>query len=391
MADLMLTNLRQQHPGEDDSQLLLRAMHEHESQLSFIQKQKQKIHEAEAEAANAREELLSANQLPASRVFPSEEKKTATLPKPPIFGGDRIKYKVWKSKMHVKLRRDVHVIGEGDRAQVDYVCAFVEDEAAEYLQYYTNRMGDDVTIEGTWDYLDQRYHDPHREQRAMAEHDKFKQGNKPFPEFIAELDRLQSEAGIDPWPTEVKINILKTKVSNELIQLSVANVNLSATDYGAVVSYFNQLHNNLAAAKSQGAFRYDIHGHRLKDKADPKPATSAPPIVQHAAAAGRAQKDPNEMDWTSNKGAFNAGQGRRKDDRPRPPEISEAEFNSRQQRGACYNCGNTGHIAPRCFYGPPPRKGVRTFKIMTTPPEIVMLEDKDEKMKPPSHGEQSKE
>jgi hypothetical protein len=156
-----------------------------------------------------------------------------------MFERERDEYADWKNKVKAKLRRDGHIIGHGDQEQVDYMCAFLKGEAAKYMQHYVKQMGQDILVEGVWEYLDRRYEDAHRQQRARAEHDKFKQGNKPFPEFIAELDRLQSKAGIDVWDDEVKISLLKNKVSGELDQLSVANVNLSTTDYYEVVRYFH--------------------------------------------------------------------------------------------------------------------------------------------------------
>lgn len=84
-----------------------------------------------------------------------------------------------------------------DRAQVNYLAAFVGDEAVKYLQHYTDKNGADIIIKGVWTYLDVHYKDYYRVQRALAKYKRFKQDNKAFPEFIAELNRLQSEAAID--------------------------------------------------------------------------------------------------------------------------------------------------------------------------------------------------
>jgi hypothetical protein len=363
--------LRSQYPGETDEQLLARALQE-------IVSIKSKFGEP------------APRQESAPRY--AGEKKTAVLPKPPVFEGDRKEYMDWKNKMKAKLRRDGHVIGHGDQEQVDYVCAFLKGEAANYMQHYNKQMGQDIIMEGVWEHLDRRYEDVHRQQRARAEHEKFKQGNKPFPEFIAELDRLQSEAGIDMWDDEVKIGILRSKVSGELDQLSVANVNLSTTDYYAVVRYFNQLHNNLVAAKDRGSYRYDIHGNRTKEKSATKSASTLPPVVQHAATENTpAQKDQNEMEWTStSKGTFTDRNNKRQDKRPPAPQISEAEFEIRKQKNVCFNCGNPGHMSRHCYYAPP-RRSVRVNRVMTEPPTIVIHEKGNEANELPSYDEQLKE
>jgi hypothetical protein len=307
-----------------------------------------------------------------------------------VFKGERDEYVDWKNKVKTKLRRDGHIIGYGDQEQVDYVCAFLKGEAAKYLQHYVKQTGQDILVEGVWEYLDRRYEDAHRQQRARAEHDKLKQGNKPFPEFIAELDRLQSEAGIDVWEDEVKISLLKNKVSGELDQLSIANVNLSTTDYYAVVRYFHQLHNNLIAARDRGSYRYDVHGSRTV-KNTSKGSAAPPSVIQHVAAAtGPTQKDQNEMDWTStNKGAFN-DQKKKPDGRPPAPAISEAEFEIRKQKNVCFNCGNAGHLSRSCYYGRP-RRNVRVNQVLTEPPSIVVHEKGSTAAELPSYDEQLKE
>jgi len=363
--------LRSQYPRETDEQLLARALQE-------IVSIKSKLEE------------LAPRQEAASRY--TGEKRAAVLPKPPVFEGDRKEYTDWKNKMKAKLRRDGQIIGYGDQERVDYIYAFLKGEAASYMQHYTKQMGQDIMVEGVWEYLDRRYEDTHRRQRARAEHDKFKQGNKLFPEFIAELDRLQSEAGIDIWEDEVKIGILRNKVSGELDQLSVANVNLSTTDYYAVVRYFHQLHNNLVAAKDRGSYRYDVHGNRTKEKNATKNTLTSPPVVQHSAAGVTpSQKDQNEMEWTNtSKNTFAERNSKRQDKRPPAPQISEVEFELRKQKNVCFNCGNPGHLSRGCYYAPP-RRNVRVNKALTEPPAIVVHEEGNEANELPSYDEQLKE
>ena len=77
----------------------------------------------------------------------------------------------------------------------------------------------------------------------------------------------------------MKIGILRNKVSRELNQLSVANVNLSTTNYYTVIQYFHQLHNNLITTKNQGSYRYDVHGNRIKEKNTTKNTLTSPLVV----------------------------------------------------------------------------------------------------------------
>jgi len=327
----------------------------------------------------------------------AKKKKHQVLPKPPVFDGDREQYQVWKAKMVSKLEVDGDVIGQDDRACVLYVSAFLSDEAAKYLKHHTDRNGTATTIASVWEYLDARYQDVHRVQRALAEHERFKQGGKPFPEFIAELNRLQSEAAIDVWTDPVKIQIPKSKVSSELTQLAVANTSMAGvTDYSQVVSFYNQLHNNLVAAKDSGAYRYDIGGPRKDSKTAFKSFQTAPSVMQHTSVAS-ATKDGAEMDWIATNKATTGGNGNRgrsgPDKRPRPAPISEAERDLRQKKGVCFNCGNPGHLARNCYYGRPFTKdAVRVNNVMTSPPEIMVHEGSGAEAEVlPTYNEQLKE
>jgi hypothetical protein len=90
------------------------------------------------------------------------EKKSAVLPKPPVFDGNKEQFLVWKLKMKAKIRHDGATIGQEERARVDYIFAFLEGEAAIYVEHHYKKLGDSVTVDSIWKYLDERYDDPHR-------------------------------------------------------------------------------------------------------------------------------------------------------------------------------------------------------------------------------------
>jgi hypothetical protein len=364
-----IASLRATYPDENEEQLIARVL-EGYNQLDDQLKELQ-------DASRS-----SKNPQPAT---PSTTSNKAILPKPPLFGGERNEYQVWHNKVQAKLRLDAHVIGENEENQVAYIYALLEGSAAEYLSHYFKLWGQDVTVIGVWEYLDRRYEDVHRKQRAAAEHDNLKQGSKPFPEFMAELDRLQSEAGIDTWPAEVLIANLRAKVSSELKQLAVTKVGLPKDDYQAVVNYYHELYNNLIVAKDNGAFKYDVLGNRARNTTGEKPKQMAPPPLQRVRNES-AQKDPDAMDWVQT-----ASTQKREDKRPRAPPISAAELEARRKQGVCFTCGNAGHMSRQCYYAPPPRRP-QVSSVQTTKPELKWLASEEAaSSEPPTYDDQSKE
>ena len=129
---------------------------------------------------------------------PAGESRKQVLPKPDKYDGDRDTYPIWKTLMRNKIRIDGAAMNLAADTQVAYLTSFLSGKAAMYMQPHQLKVAKgEMEEEEFWNTMDARYDDTHRAKRAGIEFDHLKQGNKPFIEFISELERLSSEAGYD--------------------------------------------------------------------------------------------------------------------------------------------------------------------------------------------------
>jgi hypothetical protein len=295
------------------------------------------------------------------------------LPKPKEFAGDRTQYPVWKTTMMTKLRIDGECMGLHAGNEVAYIASFLTDQAGMYIQPHQDQIAlGQIQSREFWSFMDARYDDVHRQKRAGMEYDHLKQGNKPFTEFIAELERLSSEAGFDGYPHAVRISRLETKLCSELRQLSISGItDADMHTYEAYVQKLYSLDNRLKAAKMDGAFKYNITGTRqqtsLSPTRGPRQPPSNPPAPQNLTTQAPAV-DSSAMDWTASINSTRVD----KETRPRVKAVSRAELEARKAARACFTCGNMGHRARDCYYAPP-RKGPRINAAITSPPPIATL------------------
>jgi hypothetical protein len=368
-----LATLRQQYPTQTDETLFDFAMTQMRLQTEEADKEteelRKRLHQVEGLAASSAS--TERHVAPLSPSQNSKQNGSLKLPKLPSFSGDKKEYPVWKRLMQDRLA------AEGTAAswleQTRFVRAHVLGNAAIYLEHFASMKGDaQYEASEMLQYLDQRYDDPHKAQKAMSEHARCRQGNQEFSEFMAELDRLQSEAGIDRWGDEIRIQLLEQKINGEMQQLTIAMPDPPST-YSGYVRQLHKIANNLSRVKANGAFRYGIGGN--KDKSTSK---GTPPPINFVTAAEPtslppASKDPNVMDWAQTNQTDAGNRNKRDSDkRPRAPPCSQEEFDERRKQRVCYTCGNAGHIARRCYYAPP-RRPVQTNNVIAQPPSIVML------------------
>ena len=291
---------------------------------------------------------------------PAESRKQV-LPKPDKYDGDRDAYPIWKTLMKNKMRIDGAAMNIGVETETAYLSSFLNSKAAMYMQPHQARIAQGEMRAGEfWNTMDARYDDTHRAKRAGIEFDHLKQGNKPFIEFISELERLSSEAGYDNWPAEVKINKLEPKLSSELRQIAITGINTEDTaTYARYVRKLHDLDNRLKSARLDGAFKYSLTGNRRQQAETARPPTPPP----------QRTLDPDAMEWTTTSQASRA-QG--SDKRQKPKAISQKELKARKNAKACFHCGASEHWAKDCYYSRPEVK-TRVNKATTKeePPKIV--------------------
>jgi len=297
----------------------------------------------------------------------------AILNKPDKFSGDRKIYPVWKSGMATKIRIDGESMGLTETTVAAYMASFCEGDAGMYLQPYEKRISAGILLyDEFWAVMDARYDDPHRQKRAAIDFKNLKQGSKPFIEFLADFERLSSEAALDSYPDPVKIEQLEARIGAELRQLAISGVNEEdLVSYTTFVRKLHVLDSRLKSAKLDGVFKYSLGGERKRQEPTRQPSPIYQrPVFQATATSGTAASN-DAMDWTP---SSSKGFVRRPESRPQLPEqmqkISANEMEARRQRRACYTCGNTGHTARDCYYAPP-RNNVKLNQTYASIPEPV--------------------
>ena len=304
---------------------------------------------------------LTGSTTPASVVQSHKQ----VLPKPDKFDGDRIVYPIWKTFMANKLRIDGNAMGLTAATESVYASSFLSGQAAMYLKPYQTRVVlGEMSVQEFWNTMDARYEDVHRQKRAGIEYEHLKQGNRPFIEFISDIERLSSEAGYDGWPAEVKISKLEPKLCSELRQIAITGVTTEDTrTYESFVRKLHDLDNRLKSAKMDGAFKYSLTGSRRKSPTRNQRHASPPPQQM-------AQDTGDAMEWTATNAAGKQ-RSRSSDKRPRAKPISQKEHDARRAAGACFTCGNKGHTAKFCYYAPGGRTTRTTQTMLTEAPAIV--------------------
>jgi hypothetical protein len=340
-----------------------------------IQQQQQAIEDANEKATQAEARLIAMQRMASNphryeaqpeRTPPTNSQK-ASLPKPDPFEKDKSEYPVWRSKMQAKLRIDGPLLGDTEAARVDYVMAFLNGEAAKYAYSFRDREGGRTTTLQLFEYLDLRYADPHQAQRARHALQQLAQKERPFAEFIADFERLLSESGAERWDDDAKTQLLTSKISTELRQLSItvfAARGHSTETFQDRVRVLHHLDNEFRAAKNDGAYKYPLGGSQRSGTNQPQEKSRHTPKPP--------PPDPEAMDWSR---TASASVQTRNDQRPLVPgkRPSHQEFLARRDRRLCYTCGNEGHPAHLCYYRPHPKEGnkVRTSQISTSIPPAV--------------------
>jgi hypothetical protein len=209
----------EQQTGIMDEQVVLQAIRQlSEAFSTFRHETNQRLATIEPAQVAQPDSRQSTETIPTPTSSAIVERGKQILPKPQMFSGDRSKYLVWKVAMKNKVLVDGVAMGLNAVNTTVYMSSFCDGQCGTYLQPYNTRIANgQMSCDEFWDFMDARFEDVHRQRRAAIEFNNFNQGNKPFNEFMAELDRLSSEAGFDGYPDNVKIDRLEEKLSAELL------------------------------------------------------------------------------------------------------------------------------------------------------------------------------
>lgn len=217
-------------------------------------------------------------------------------------------------------------------------------------QYGNNPTATQATLNSMYDQLDLIFLDQGRSEKALRELRTLRQGNRPFSELLADLNRLLMEAGGHSWSNEVKKNYLDGALSYE-----VEGALIGVTKEETFVDYCRQVQqvaNRVEALRTRGTNRSNWRGRSTITANHSRPAY-APPAPTPLAPTVPSAADP--MDWEPT--AATLARQRR-----RAKWVDEAERSRRRTEGRCLRCGASGHMIKECQYlgaVPPQNQGAR--------------------------------
>jgi hypothetical protein len=160
--------------------------------------------------------------------------------------------------MATKIWIDGQSMGLSNETVAAYMASFCKGDAGIYLQSYKKPIATGtLDYDKFWSIMDARYNDPHRQKYAAIKFKNLKQGSKPFVEFLADFERLSSEAALGSYP--VKIEQLEGRICAELRQLAISGVNKKdVISYTTLVQKLHILDSQLKSAKLDGVFKYSL-------------------------------------------------------------------------------------------------------------------------------------
>jgi hypothetical protein len=274
--------------------------------------------------------------------------------RPQRFDGDKAKYRIWKMEMQLKIEYDGPLLARRGMYLPSYVISFLDGDAGNFaLHRLPEVLARSYPLERLWKEFDLRFGDPFLRRRAQNEYALLKQGKTTFNEFFLEFERLSIEAGKADNPDNVKIDDLRDKISSELTQLMIHKD--ETLDYAEFVQQLHDVDTRFQAAKSRNAFRYPLTSQLRKAQSDPDEAKERRPRSPRInAGQPPPPRSPEAMDWTRTNVTNPGRQRSPPKGKMQLPEyarrINDAEIRARRRKGACFNCGNQGHINRNCHF-----------------------------------------
>ena len=290
------------------------------------------------------------------------------------FGGERAKYKAWRTDVELKLQVDGAALGD-EEAKVRIVQTALTGTAKANSTAQVQRMlaSGEPRVADLLAYLDQSYASRFEENRAHNRLTALSQGQKSFAAFFPEFDGLLAEAGGADWPHAVRKNYLNAAVAPALRDACVAAE--EPAEYEDLVAQYHRV-----ATRMEENDRLGKRGATRR-----APPWSPPPTAPTAdPAADLMEWEPTPAPGartlgvrTTNLGGHPAGPGLPDDGLLRGKRAKWApdeEIARRRAAGACFRCARVGCRVDVCPLAaarrpgaPAPRTNARSTQAAYVP------------------------
>lgn len=279
--------------------------------------------EAASLVAEAREDMLATRY--GSGAEPTLKRKP--LANPALYDGDGASFAAWKQALAYKIERDEAFIGNR-RDKWEFVWASLAATAQNVVRSFYELGGTrgDYDPADFLNYLATTFDNPHKKTQALAQLESLRMGTKQtFAQFLTQFEMLLATSGGLGWTDEVKVNYLRTRISLRMRNAQVGSALDFSTYFEAVASY---------RRIAQDLESIDLEQRFSSKTSSPQPVTSSTdtPMTGVNAAATRRVR-----------GGAAATQ------RQRASWVPAETFRARRDSGACFRCGDTGHMRQECL------------------------------------------
>lgn len=220
-----------------------------EALLSLPDNQKNRLSDLIKEVSDDKADVVGPQLDATLDCTPADVATAGSLPRhsrghPPLFDGERSRYRAWAIEMKSKLRTDKKAIGGVDRTLFEYIFTRLEGTAQKMCTAYVESGGTNHSPAHFMLYLDRQYLDPNAKQRALDRLQNLRQSEKEsFATFLPKFEKELADCGGAAWPEEVKVNYLKNVLSKEL-KVHLLHTK-PATNYGQYIIQIQDMQSKL--------------------------------------------------------------------------------------------------------------------------------------------------
>jgi len=351
----------QLHPDSQLQQAMTQLLEAQTASEARERELHERLLRAEAALEAARQNTPTTPAIPTPRA-PQDIPKKHILPKPRGFDGTKSRYPAWRIQMEQKLEIDGEAIAPSETGRIFFILGYLEGDATSFVESWDeirNTSPKQVTLKGLWNELDLRFLDQQRQQKALTQWKTSRQQKQPLAEYLLEYERLERESGMSKVTSQARIMNLESRLSGEIMTVAMTRGNRHQS-FPKYVQALQDIEADLQTLRATGALRFNpFRGESTSNRTNPRTS----PRTQQAQAAPAsatpiqtprklASNETEAMDWeaTASTNQFNGNRLHRillPEDMRNP---SQKELRARKNAGACFNCGNVGHIAKRCQY-----------------------------------------